>query len=51
MPDYNSEWELSNVTAIISAHAPCKQAGNSLVDILYGDVNPSGKLPIQSRSL
>ncbi|EHL01880.1 putative beta-glucosidase G [Glarea lozoyensis 74030] len=34
-----------NVTAIIAAHLPGEQTGNSIVDILWGDFNPSGKLP------
>jgi beta-glucosidase len=34
-----------NVTAILAAHFPGEQSGNSLVDVLYGDVNPSAKLP------
>lgn len=34
-----------NVTAIVAAHFPGEESGNSLVDILYGDVNPSGHLP------
>ncbi|KAB8292162.1 hypothetical protein EYC80_007905 [Monilinia laxa] len=36
---------LPNVIAIVWAGIPGQESGNALVDILYGSVSPSGKLP------
>ncbi|KAI1100952.1 glycoside hydrolase family 3 protein [Jackrogersella minutella] len=34
-----------NVTALIFAHLPGEASGSALVSLLYGESNPSGKLP------
>ncbi|MES2393870.1 MAG: glycoside hydrolase family 3 C-terminal domain-containing protein, partial [Acidobacteriota bacterium] len=43
---FTLQWEATHIPAILETWFPGEEGGNATADLLFGDANPSGRLPV-----